>query len=239
MTSLEIAELTGKRHSDVLEAIRKMEPAWVKISQRNFPLSEYKDVTGRILPCYVLNKTECLYVATKFNDEARAKLVLRWEELEKVNRQQLPSNYLEALKALVVAEEQKQQLIESNQAKDNEIVELSAAITEMRPKLTYLDRILQSKDTVMVTSIAQDYGMSAKAFNILLRNFGIQHKVNGQWILYAKYLKEGYVQSETFEFDHKDGSKGVRLVTRWTQRGRLFLYEELKRHDILPLIERG
>ena len=62
--------------------IRKMEIAWEKVTQSKFGCSTYKDATGRILPCYVLTKTECLYIATKFNDEARAKLVLRWEELE-------------------------------------------------------------------------------------------------------------------------------------------------------------
>ena len=243
MTSLEIAELTGREHKDVLRSIRGMEDAWEKVHGRRFALLQKTVETNngghKPQPYYELTKTECLYVATKFNDEARAKLILRWEELERANQQQLPTTYLEALKALVTSEEQKQQLIEDGKAKDNEIVALSATITEMQPRLTYLDRILQSKDTVLVTSIAQDYGMSAKAFNILLRNMKIQHKVGMQWVVYAKYLKEGYVQSETFEFDHKDGSKGVRLTTRWTQKGRLFLYEELKRHDVLPLIERG
>ncbi len=65
-----------------MEAIRKMEPAWVKVNGRNFALVEYKDAKGELRPCYQLTKTECLYIATKFNDEARAKLVLRWEELE-------------------------------------------------------------------------------------------------------------------------------------------------------------
>ena len=82
MTSLEIAEVTGKRHSDVLEAIRNMESAWCQVTQRKFPLSDYTDSTGRKQPCYILSKTECLYIATKFNDVARAKLILRWEELE-------------------------------------------------------------------------------------------------------------------------------------------------------------
>lgn len=70
------------RHADVMRAVRNMEPAWQKVTERKFALSEYKDSTGRTLPCYSLTKTECLYVATKFNDEARAKLILRWEELE-------------------------------------------------------------------------------------------------------------------------------------------------------------
>ena len=77
ITSLEIAELTGKQHKNIMQAIRNMEPAWEKVTQGNFSLSTYQDATGRTLPCYVLTKTECLYIATKFNDEARAKLVLR------------------------------------------------------------------------------------------------------------------------------------------------------------------
>ena len=82
MTSLEIAEVTGKQHCHVMAAIRKMEPAWQKVNQSNFRLIEYTDSRGRLMPCYQLTKTECLYIATKFNDEARARLVLRWEELE-------------------------------------------------------------------------------------------------------------------------------------------------------------
>ena len=82
MTSLEIAEVTGKPHNDVLKAIRKMEPAWAKVAQGNFSLGHYQDANGQMRPCYLLTKTETLYIATKFNDEARARLVLRWEELE-------------------------------------------------------------------------------------------------------------------------------------------------------------
>ena len=92
MTSLEIAELTGKNHFDLMRAIRKMEPAWEKVNGCKFALVEYQDKKGELRPCYQLTKTECLYIATKFNDEARAKLVLRWQELElqeQKRRQQL------------------------------------------------------------------------------------------------------------------------------------------------------
>ena len=71
ITSLEIAELTGKQHCHVMEAIRKMESAWVKVNQSKFRLIEYTDKKGELRPCYQLTKTECLYIATKFNDEAR------------------------------------------------------------------------------------------------------------------------------------------------------------------------
>ena len=82
MSSREIADTTGKPHSDVLKAIRAMEPAWIKVNGGSFSLVEYKDSKGQLRPMYQLTKTECLYVGTKFNDEARAKLVIRWEQLE-------------------------------------------------------------------------------------------------------------------------------------------------------------
>ena len=86
MTSLQIAEITGKNHFDVMRAIRKMEPAWLKIDESKFALVEYKDKKGEKRPCYSLNKEECLYIATKFNDEARAKLIKRWKELEEQSK---------------------------------------------------------------------------------------------------------------------------------------------------------
>ena len=92
MTSLEIAELTGKQHKNLMRDIRNMEPAWEKVHGLKFQLIDYKDRLGRIKPCYSLTKTECLYIDTKFNDEARAKLVLRWEELERQTMVQTTPN---------------------------------------------------------------------------------------------------------------------------------------------------
>lgn len=88
ITSLEIAEMANKRHKDVMRSIRNMEDAWLKVAGRNFALSNYRDSTGRILPCYSLTKEECLFVSAKFNDEVRAKLVLRWKDLEIKHREQ-------------------------------------------------------------------------------------------------------------------------------------------------------
>lgn len=240
MTSLEIAEITGRNHKDVMRSIREMEDAWVKVNGRKFALVEYKDAKGEMRPCYSLCKTECLYIATKFNDEARAKLILRWEELEtkEVSIVKVPKTFAEALRLAADQAEKLEAQEKMIEASSKEIVELSGTIATMQPKVTYVDKILASKETVTTTQIAQDYGQSAKAFNILLRNFGIQHKVGGQWILYAKYLPNGYVQSDTIPIEHKDGSSGSVMHTKWTQKGRLFLYEELKKHNVLPIIER-
>lgn len=170
------------------------------------------------------------YIATAQEDTpelimARA-LQVAQATIEKHNARilQLEAENVEKSKAIKQAEEQ--------------VVQLSDAVASMKPKVDYCDIILQSKETVATTQIAQDYGMTAKAFNILLRNFGIQHKIAGQWILYAPYLPLGYVQSESIPITHTDGRKTTKLFSKWTQKGRLFLYEELKKNDVLPLIER-
>lgn len=110
---------------------------------------------------------------------------------------------------------------------------------QQKPFTDYARTILSSTQTVTITQIAQDYGFTAIRFNELLCDLRIQHKVGGQWILYTPYLNKGYVQSFSSYFVKADGEVQVKLHTRWTQGGRLFLYEELKKAGILPLIELG
>ena len=110
---------------------------------------------------------------------------------------------------------------------------------QQKPLTDYARHILSSTQTVTITQIAQDYGFTAVRFNELLKHLHIQHKVGGQWILYAPHIGKGYVQSFSSYFVQPDGEVQVKLHTRWTQSGRLFLYEELKRAAVLPLIELG
>lgn len=248
MTSLQIAEITGKPHNDVMKAIRKMEPAWQKVQGGSFSLMQEEVETNngghKMRPYYSLNKEECLYIATKFNDEARAKLIKRWKELEEQSKPSVPQNYLEALKSLVKSEEEKQQLALENRKQQQEILtiskenmELGNKITEMLPKVSYYDQILQSNATMTVTQIAQDYGMSAIKLNLLLSDMKIQHKMRGQWILYGQFLTGGYVHSRAVDIIRSDGRHDVKYNTEWTTKGRIFLYEALKAKGILPLIE--
>ncbi len=247
MTSLQIAEVTGKPHNDVMKAIRKMEPAWQKINEGNFSLVNYQDKKGEVRPCYSLTKEECLYIATKFNDEARAKLIKRWKELEEAHQKaSVPTTYLEALKSLVRSEEQRQQLALENKKQQQEIItisrenaELGNKITEMLPKVSYYGQILQSNATMTVTQIAQDYGMSAQAMNKLLAELKIQYKSSrGQWILYGELKAGGYVHSRPVDITKSDGTHDVKYNTEWTTKGRIFLYEALKKKGIVPLIEK-
>lgn len=228
MSSLEIAKLTGKPHNDVMKAIRAMEPGWEKVSQGKFSLSSRKvqQPNGgvREYPCYELTKTECLYVATKFNDEARAKLVIRWEELEQKARaqmMQLPdfTNPAEAARAWAEQYEQKTALAIENKRLEDENIQLALENQELKHDKNYLDLIMRSKALLTISQIAQDYGMSGKAMNKKLSEMGIQYSINGQWILYARYKDCGYVSSRSIDITRSDGRPDVVLHTEWTQAG--------------------
>jgi len=138
------------------------------------------------------------------------------------------------------AEQYEQKLIEARRADEAEkqVLVLSHEIESMQPKVSYYDTILASKETVTTTQVAQDYGMSAVALNKILSDLRVQHKVNGQWILYAPYISQGYVHSKAIPITRSDGRKDAKMLTEWTQKGRIFLYNGLKNHGILPLIER-
>lgn len=110
-------------------------------------------------------------------------------------------------------------------------------IKELKPKADYTDKILASKSLVTISQIAKDYGMAGKSLNSLLHEFKIQYKQSGQWLLYAKYQNKGYTHSETVDIPLNDGGVKVVMNTKWTQKGRLFLYEQLKNNGILPVIE--
>lgn len=150
----------------------------------------------------------------------------------------IPHTFAEALRLAANQAEQIEQQQKLLAAQNQTIIDLNEANAEMRVKVSYYDQILASKSTVTTTQIAQDYGMSAKKFNIILRNLKIQRKVGGQWILYAPYNTMGYVHSDTFIPDNSTSGKVV-MTTKWTQKGRIFLYNELKNRDILPLIEQN
>ena len=106
-------------------------------------------------------------------------------------------------------------------------------IAEMQPKASYYDLILQNKNTVPITQIAKDYGMSGRKFNALLHELGVQYKFRKTWLLYQQYAECGYTQSRTYAIDE---SRSV-MHTYWTQKGRLFLYDFLKSEGILPIME--
>lgn len=111
-------------------------------------------------------------------------------------------------------------------------------IGELKPKADYVDRILKSNSLVTITQIAKDYGMSGQGMNKVLHDLHIIYNCNKQWLLYSQHQAKGYTFSETVDIPREDGTTKVVMNTKWTQKGRLFLYETLKKRNLLPLIER-
>lgn len=276
MTSLEIAEILGRQHSHVLRDIRNMQPAWEKIAASKFGFSYYKDKSGKNSPMFILTKTECLYVATKFHDEARAKLVLRWEQLEKekmmqtnlhseetnlrpaqFNERNSPSgdnlpvdprnmSRLQILQLALAAEEEserlraeKQELEADNYGLMLDNSQKEQQIKQLEERTAYLNVIMADNSCVTASQIAQDYGMAAVSFNNLLKGLRIQRKVGEQWLLYSDILNHGYVSTRMIPIHHSGSPDTYKPLTVWTQIGRKFLYDRLKKHGVLPVIERS
>jgi len=112
-------------------------------------------------------------------------------------------------------------------------------IAEMKPKASYYDVILNCKDAVAITTIAKDYGKSGQWLNEYLHSLGVQFKQGNIWLLYQKYAQNGYTCTKTHNYLGSDGEYHAKVHTYWTQKGRLFIYELLKSHGYLPLIEQG
>lgn len=130
-------------------------------------------------------------------------------------------------RALEYADAQIQKLTTSN-------LVLEQRVNELQPKATYYDLILQNKSLISISVIAKDYGMGAQTMNKLLHKLGVQYKQGEIWLLYAKYQDKGYTQT----YLHAVDAEKSKPHTKWTQAGRIFIYELLKREGIVPMIER-
>lgn len=144
--------------------------------------------------------------------------------------------YVIAQETLRRREERIKALESSNKRQEMQIVELSEKVEDMTPKADYCDKILQCRGALATTQVAKDYGMTPNELNKRLKALGVQYKVNKQWVLYAKYQGFGYTVSRTGQ--NRNGA-GSWIDTMWTQKGRLFIYEQLKKVGVLPAMERG
>ena len=195
MTSLEIAQVTGKLHKHVMEAIRKMEPAWLKVNGSNFRLVDYKDSKGELRPCYSLTKTECLYIATKFNDEARAKLVIRWQQLEQERMMQ------QGVRHLLIT--------------DQDVMHEAETIIGR----TLVSFNQNADGCITASDIAKAMGMEVKELNSFLTDRKIQRWKRGQYHLTPEYEGLGLAQDRLFIYYSKDGKQKERTYLVWTQKG--------------------
>ena len=141
---------------------------------------------------------------------------------------------IERAKRWIEEQEEKKMLEKENKKLLQDTKIQQQVIGELQPKADYTDIILKSNSSMNVSQIAKDYGMSAKKLNSILHDLGVQYKSNGQWLLYSNFHDKGYTKSETGTYDNGNQTY---VHTKWTQKGRLFLYELLKKNDVLPIIE--
>lgn len=142
-------------------------------------------------------------------------------------------------RALEYSRKQVKALLQTNEKLELENKMKDQQLNELKPKADYYDQILQSKSLVLISQIAKDYGYGAPTMNKKLHELGVQYKQGGQWLLYSKYQNKGYTHSRTINITRSDGRSDVRMQTEWTQKGRLFLYELLRKNGILPIIEQN
>ena len=204
MTSLEIAQVTGKMHKDVMRAIRNMEPAWEQERGRKFALMQIREEIPnggyRLRPVFMLTKTECLYVATKFNDVARARLVLRWEELESEKRR-VKSEKLATSQRLLVTEK--------------EILQQGDAIRRQQ----IAGENLPSDGCMTAGEVARTLEMEVKDLNKLLVAAGVQFWNGGRYKLTREYDGRGLAKDRAFHYYSLEGEKKRRYYLVWTTEG--------------------
>ncbi|MDG0843401.1 phage regulatory protein/antirepressor Ant [Staphylococcus equorum] len=232
VSSRTVAEELGKRHGHVIESLEDIISENQNVGSLII-LSNYKvDGQRRSYKEYLLTKDGfTLYMFNiQGHNNFKMAYINKFNGMEQQIQNKLPRSYKEALTELLVKVEENENLqLENNMSKQK--------IAEYEPKASYLDSILQNKSLVTVGQIAKDYGMSAQGLNKLLHDLKVQYKQSGQWLLYSNLHDKGYTHSSTTEIEHKDGSTSVRMNTKWTQKGRLFIYNLLKENDVLPIIE--
>lgn len=142
----------------------------------------------------------------------------------------IPKDYPSALRALADMEEQKMALMAENEQQKQ-------AIADFQPIKRYADTILESKASLATSQVAADYDLTANKLNKILHEEGIQHNVNGQWILYRKHMGQGYTKSKTISFVRSNGEHDTKLHTQWTQKGRMMIHKILERRGIKAIMD--
>ncbi|UUM12427.1 phage regulatory protein/antirepressor Ant [Clostridiaceae bacterium HFYG-1003] len=230
-SSLIVAEQFGKDHRNVLQAIDEIRGS-AENSATLFQESTYIHAQNKQqYRMYYMNRDGFSLLAMGFTGSKA--LTFKLNFIDAFNRMEMELNSPEKImaRALRIADQTINQLQLETKIKDQQI-------SELKPKADYYDDILKNKGLVTISQIAKDYGMSGQEMNRTLKNLGVQYKQSEQWLMYSKHQDKGYTHSETVQITHTDGRADVRMITKWTQKGRIFLYGLLKNNNILPVIER-
>lgn len=208
MTSKEIAEITGKKHSHVMRDIRSLLDQGV--SESNFGLSSYKQEQpnggSKDVPMYVLTKKGCLILASGYDAVLREKIINRWEELEMKEREhfQVPTTFAEALR--LAAEQQ-------------EKIELQQKMLALQqPKVDFYNDVVDSKDAIDMQAVAKTLNMGIgrnKLFEFLRR----QKVLMQNNIPYQSYVDLGWFRVIESKYNKPNGDVHINLKTVVLQKG--------------------
>lgn len=229
VSSRTVAEELHKEHSKVIRSLETMLLENPNVASLIIPSSYKVEGQKRSYKEYLLTKDGfTLYMFNiQGHNNFKMAYINKFNEMENALQNKLPGSYKEAVAQLLENLERNEELQLENSIQKQQIGEL-------KPKATYYDLVLQNKSLLSVSKIAKDYGMSARALNTLLHGLGIQYKQGDIWLLYAKYQDKGYTQTSTYALDEEHS----KVSTKWTQQGRLFIYDLLKDEGILPTIEK-
>ena len=217
-------------YSDTSDALKKHVDPEDKLTRR------FAD-SGQNREMYIINESG-LYSLVLSSKLPTARKFRRWvtsEVLPSIRKTggyvALPKDYPSALRALADTEEKRLALLAENERQQQ-------VIADFEPVKQYVDIILQSKGSLATSQIAADYGISARELNRILHDEGIQHKVNSQWILYRGHMGKGWTDSRTIQFTHSDGRPDAKMMTYWTQKGRMMIHNLLAQRGIVPVMDR-
>lgn len=240
-TSNRVAQELGVRHDHILDKIDDYVSKFnsPELSGQFYIPSNYKDRSGKTNRNYLITKKGVAQLVGGYSAavekafELNVNYINEFERMENYIKGsfQLPTTFAEALRLAADQQEQLENLKLENKEKDKKI-------TELKPAKEYVDKILSTEDTMTITQIAADYGLSGLRLNQILHQERFIRNVGGQWLLYTEHMNKGYTKSETIIIKRKDGTEKVVPATKWTQKGRLKIHQILTELGILANVDK-
>jgi phage antirepressor YoqD-like protein len=173
MSSREIAELTNKRHDNVLQLVRKLESDGILT-----PEFQETNHNGRMIPFATLGKRDSMVLVARLSPEFTAAIVDRWQELESKQAPQLPATYLEALEHLVSKEK---------------------LLLEQAPKVAFVDKYVESAGNKGFRQVCKLLKANETEFRAFLSDKKIMYRLGSEWVAYQNHIDAGRFSTSTGE----------------------------------------
>ena len=229
LDSRDVAEMVGKQHAhlmrDIHGYINDLEENPNLDSRQFFIESTYTTKQNKIMPCYLLTKQGCEFVANKMTGKKGNQFTAQYVGLFNSMKQELQSRQPDSY------------MIDDPVKRAERWIEERKAYEKVLPKAEYYDSQMRNPGLMTVTEIAKDYGWSGSHMNQMLKELKVIYRQGSHWVLYQKYANKGYGQYEPYPFKDSDGKQNAKNNLKWTQKGRKFIYDLLAGHGIRPVLE--